>query len=289
MFDFKPERVIWKQKLGSGNFGSVYPYQKDPTDKKWVVKNVLTREAEEVLMYFQEIVFGFSCDNPHVLPVRGHHISYNDTKTEWDIYIRLPRMKSSLETLLKEHKKDNNLIPEDQIVQYFYDLAKGLQYLHSKKIAHRDIKPANILLDENNTIKIADFGLGNFQGWDTTMVSIAKAGTPLYAAPENRDPDTRLKNSDLFNTDLWSLGMVLFELCTLMNLRTLDFSSGKKLEEVLGQKLGQMEGKYSKTLLNLISSLLKCTPSERKDLRSLERVLVENYGDRLVMRNIKIC
>lgn len=285
MFNFKPERVMTDDLIGEGSFGKVYPYQKDADDKKWVVKNCTTKVVGELLKCFQEIVFGSSCDHQHVLPVRGYHVEYDQSKKPpvYDIYIRLPRMKTSLEAVLKEHKKNKTQISELQIAQYFYELVQGLQYLHSRKIAHRDIKPANVLLSEDDEVKIADFGIGEAQGWGTTLRAIEKAGSPFYAAPENLNPEIKLTNQDLFNADLWSLGMILFELCTQMDLRKLEFHSApKKLEEDLQQKLRQAEGKYSKGLVCLVGSLLREKPSQRQDLKSIERELIANYGESLV-------
>ena len=105
----------------------------------------------------------------------------------------------------------------------------GLYHLHEKKILHRDLKTQNILLNSENDVKIADFGLAkqlidggddvscegpaektgdNFEIENTTQV-----GTPFYLAPEMLSKDTPHPYS--VKTDVWTLGIILYELCAL--------------------------------------------------------------------------
>ena len=114
-----------------------------------------------------------------------------------------------------------------------------------------------------------------------------------YAAPENRNMGANLYQKDLFATDLWSLGMVMFELCTQcsqLELKQLISSySEENLEEVLKENLQELErkGKYSKELINLICSLLRLKPAERRSLRDICEELISNYGTQLVRINQK--
>jgi len=89
---------------------------------------------------------------------------------------------------------------------YFCQLANGLKYLSYHNIIHRDIKPKNILLTDNRKIlKIADFGFAtNFK---TQSLHETMCGSPMYMAPE-------IMNNNMYNnqTDLWSIGMILYEM-----------------------------------------------------------------------------
>ncbi len=84
----------------------------------------------------------------------------------------------------------------------------GLDYLHTHQVAHRDLKPENILLDEDNNVKIADFGLSNVMRDGIFLYS--SCGSPNYAAPE-------LINGKFYNgssIDIWSCGVILYALLT---------------------------------------------------------------------------
>ena len=99
------------------------------------------------------------------------------------------------------------MLDEKVIVNWFIQILFGISVLHSKKVLHRDLKSANIFLTSNKTIKIGDFGISKVL--DNTSAKTF-VGTPYYLSPEvceNRPYD--------FKSDLWSLGCILYELCTL--------------------------------------------------------------------------
>jgi serine/threonine protein kinase len=80
----------------------------------------------------------------------------------------------------------------------------GIEYSHAHKIAHRDLKPENLLLDENNNIKIIDFGLANIMK-DSSSLKTA-CGSPNYAAPEVISG----KAYGGMEVDIWSCGVILY-------------------------------------------------------------------------------
>jgi serine/threonine protein kinase len=91
---------------------------------------------------------------------------------------------------------------------YFSQLANGLKYLDTRNIIHRDIKPRNILLTKNRRIlKIADFGFAKKTNGNSLYDTIC--GSPMYMAPEILDIN---KQSYDVKTDLWSIGMILYEM-----------------------------------------------------------------------------
>lgn len=85
----------------------------------------------------------------------------------------------------------------------------ALAYMHSKNVIHRDIKTQNIFLTGSSTVKIGDFGISRVLE-STGAQALTVVGTPYYMSPESCKNDPYTSKSDV-----WALGCVLYELCTL--------------------------------------------------------------------------
>lgn len=119
-------------------------------------------------------------------------------------------MTYSKGTSLQKRLQDNGPLELPEILRIGRQAAKGLAAAHSQGIVHRDIKPANIFLDENvERVQLMDFGLARAVDDATLTRSGALAGTPQYMSPEQVRSETVDQRSDLF-----SLGSVLYAMCT---------------------------------------------------------------------------
>lgn len=104
---------------------------------------------------------------------------------------------------LADRLKREGKLPVEQAVEMTIGILKGLDHLHSKFIIHRDIKPQNILL-QGNTPRLADFGIS--RAMSTSNISSVIIGTDSYMAPEALDGVRNVQ------TDIWSVGVVLYQL-----------------------------------------------------------------------------
>lgn len=103
---------------------------------------------------------------------------------------------------------DKEEIPVSKAIDIVFKCCKALEYAHSKNVVHRDIKPANILIAEDGSVKIVDFGIAKVRDEIDTFSS-GLFGSPLYMAPE------QIEEHEVGpGTDLYALGVVLYELLT---------------------------------------------------------------------------
>ncbi|KAM3933001.1 serine/threonine-protein kinase Nek5-like isoform 1-T3 [Leptodactylus fuscus] len=155
------------------------------------------------------------------------------------------------------------LFDEDQILNWFVQISLGLKHIHDRKVLHRDIKAQNIFLTNNGTMaKLGDFGIARMLN-NTMELARTCVGTPYYLSPEiceNRPYNNK--------TDIWSLGCVLYELCTLKH----PFEASGLRQLVLKICRGRYEPlslKYSYDLRTLISQLFKISPRDRPSITSI--------------------
>jgi len=102
-----------------------------------------------------------------------------------------------------------NLLPLSQVLEIVYNTCYALDYIHNKGYIHLDIKPANIMLTKRGEVKLMDFGISRFLQEDQKE-SARIAGTSYYMSPEQAQSDTSMDHQ----TDIFSLGVVLYELLT---------------------------------------------------------------------------
>lgn len=125
----------------------------------------------------------------------------------------------------------------------------GIQYLHANRILHRDIKTINMFLAKNDTIKIGDLGVARELNQSANMAHTV-VGTPYYLSPELCEEKPYNNKSDI-----WSLGCVLYELCTLRHPFEAQ-NQGALILKILRGKYNPIPSTYSRSLHELVDKLL---------------------------------
>nr|XP_027784741.2 serine/threonine-protein kinase Nek5 isoform X1 [Marmota flaviventris] len=163
------------------------------------------------------------------------------------------------------------LFSEDQILGWFIQISLGLKHIHDRKILHRDIKSQNIFLSKNGMVaKLGDFGIARVLN-NSMELARTCVGTPYYLSPE-------ICQSKPYNnkTDIWSLGCVLYELCTLKHP-----FEGSNLHQLVLKicqaHFAPISPRFSRDLRSLIPQLFKVSPRDRPSINSiLKRPFLEN-------------
>lgn len=186
--------------LGRGKFGNVYLAREK--ESKFVValkvlfkKQIYSSNVEHQVR--REIEIQSHLRHPHILRLYGY---FHD---EARIYLILEYAPKG--TLYKElQSQPEKRFDEKQSAIYIKSLASALQYLHERHVIHRDIKPENLLLGYKGELKIADFG---WSVHEPNSMRTTLCGTLDYLPPEMVQAKPHTKN-----VDLWSLGVLCFEL-----------------------------------------------------------------------------
>jgi len=111
---------------------------------------------------------------------------------------------------LKPFCRADNLLPLEKVVEIVFKCAKALDYAHKQGVIHRDIKPTNILVTQDRDVKIGDFSIAHLTKMDATeTMPLGLVGSPRYMSPEQITEDYLTNQTDLF-----SLGIIMYELLT---------------------------------------------------------------------------
>ncbi len=228
-----------------------------------------------------ELVLGFSCDHPCVVSMKGFFIEKVPNSRYFHVYMKIPRMQETLSRNFKDRKRRSIPFTEKEIIQHFYSLTCGLKYLHSKKIYHGDIRHANLLLDEQGNVKIADVGIAkHVEEEDSYQAITGQKGTYEYSAPEILG--RKATKDQLVKADIWSLGVVIFELCAF-DYRVLNSALPQdQLQNRLNELFRNLEGRFPEGLLSLMRRLLSLNPAERPDLEQIKDQLERDFHKILV-------
>ncbi len=191
------------QRLGGGGMGQVYKARDNKLHRfvalKFLVRG-LSGHEDAKLRFIQEAQAASSLDHQNICTI--YEI---DETPDGQMYIAMAYYEG--ETLKKKIEQGPQNFPEalDAVIQ----ISRGLSKAHGQGIVHRDIKPANVIETGDRIMKIVDFGLAKLVSEARLTTTEALIGTPAYMSPEQASGESADQR-----TDLWSLGVVFYELLT---------------------------------------------------------------------------
>ncbi|KAF8292871.1 putative ULK family serine/threonine-protein kinase [Trypanosoma cruzi] len=192
------ENYLIVELIGEGSFGKVYKARRKGTGQVVAMKFIVKKgkNDRELLNLRSEIEIMTKLDHDNIITL------FEAFETQQEFVVVMEYAQGELFEILEDDKK----LPEDVVQRISKQLVQALYYLHSNRIMHRDMKPQNILIGQNGSVKLADFGFARSMSYNTMVLTSIK-GTPLYMAPE-------LVQEQPYNhcADLWSLGCILYQL-----------------------------------------------------------------------------
>ena len=190
-------------KLGSGGMGVVYKAE-DIDLKRTVALKFLpplfSSDTEARKRFTNEARAASALDHPNICTV--HEIGQTG---DGSLFIAMACYEG--ETL--KEKINKGPLKVDEAIKITLQICEGLEKAHKNGIIHRDIKPANIFITNEGTVKILDFGLAKVKGLTQLTLTETTAGTLNYMSPEQAKGEEVGQRSDI-----WSLGIVLYEAVT---------------------------------------------------------------------------
>jgi serine/threonine-protein kinase len=193
--------------LGRGGMAQVYRGYHPQLDRHVAIKVLRADLVEQ-----DEFLERFRREAHAVSGLRHANIvQVFDFDTQDDFYYMIMELLEgdTLRARLNEYRLKKERMPLDEIARILKDILNGLEYAHSEGVIHRDIKPANIMLTKKKQAVLTDFGIAQIVGSTQVTAAGAMMGTLNYMAPEQG-----LENRCDARSDIYSLGIVLYEMLT---------------------------------------------------------------------------
>ena len=247
-------KFVVTRELGRGTTGTVYLCHdsflgKDVALKLYSVdENVPEADARtRRKLFFNEAYLVGKMQHPNILPI------YDAGEDEGHCYVVMEYVRGAKP--LTAFCRGDDLLPIRKVVEVVFKCAKALDYAHRNGLIHRDIKPGNIMFTSEGDVRIVDFGVAQIAGNEEQQIK-GLVGSPSYMAPEQmrHAPAT-------VQTDLYSLGVVMYELL-----------SGKRPY-------------YGENLSKLVHQIIYATPPPLHRLRSDVPPVLEEVVNKAIAKD----
>ena len=274
----EPSRYEIKKVLGKGSYGIVFDAVDKFTGQEVAIKKIsnVFESVSKSTNILREIKLLRLLSHPNIVRM----VSILKPKTKYcfkHVYIVFERMDFNMKKMLKLNYA---YLKNDQIQYFMFQLLNGLDALHSARVLHRDIKPQNILINEDCTLKLCDFGLSRFT-YDGQKVKDTKRFTSYVQSRWYRAPEICGKRNFTCgkSVDIWSVGCIFGELFTgspifqgsrdqlSVIMRTLGNRVVEKYHSPLIKRYSSKEGLETRVkdpdALDLMRKMLDLDPSKR--------------------------
>jgi serine/threonine protein kinase len=250
-----------KRRLGRGSMAVVYLAEEESTGQRVALKMMrhpLAYDTKLVARFDHEAKLLASLKHENILPLYDSFAAFNT------FFIVMEFCEGgAMSQLIKSHSP----LTQAQARPILGQLAKGVAYAHSRGVVHRDLKPMNVLLDDDGTLKLTDFGIAR-SSLSARLTQEGKVlGTPCYMAPEQL-----LGNPVDYRADLYAFGCTAYELLTgsdlfedsdIMGYIQLQLKELPKLSEKLDSMQTAEGVPLDEDFRQLLQTSLQLSPDDR--------------------------
>ncbi|NXO89307.1 NEK3 kinase, partial [Certhia brachydactyla] len=236
--------------LGEGSFGRALLVHHRISDQKYVMKEIrLPMSSSGVENSRKEAVLLAKMKHSNIVAFK------ESFEADGHLYIVMEYCDDG-DLMQKIKHQGGKLFPEDTILHWFVQMCLAVKHIHDKRVLHRDIKSKNVFLTQSGKVKLGDFGSARLLAHPMSY-ACTYVGTPYYVPPE-------IWESLPYNnkSDIWSLGCILYELCTLKH--PFQANSWKHLIlKICKGSYDPLPSHYSYELHYLIKQMFKRNPQNR--------------------------
>ncbi|RNA10655.1 serine threonine- kinase Nek9 [Brachionus plicatilis] len=266
LYEQTDETYVYVKFLGEGSFGKVNLYRKLSDNSLIVWKEIALKRLEAKFRQeaFSEVEILSMLDHPNIISYYKHFIE------DEILYIELEYAKAgTLAAKIKQKKNSNEIMDEQTVLWYMYQLTSAVDYIHDLGIMHRDIKTLNIFFMHSDLLKLGDFGIAKILDQKNAYLQTL-VGTPFYLSPEIVEGK---KYS--YKSDIWALGCVVYEMMTLS--RVFDATNQLKLALKISQcNINDIEADYSTELKDMIKIIFSKDPEQRPSAQEILQSCIFN-------------
>ena len=270
----KPEMFFQQMKqIGSGGFGHVFTCSLD--NRMYALKKLYTtnQDSNTLDKIQQEIknleTIRNSNTKPSSIPeFHGHLILKVELFNDSNYCLIFDCFPKTLRDIINKRE----FLPYHILDSHFKDFLYGMVFLQSIHISHRDLKPGNIMLDDNNSLKIIDYGLAKdlselknmgqstFDPTEESKIALPYEGTPDYMAPE-----IGTEKYNPFKADVFSFGLIVLEVATMKKIKRQEISI-----DAFAKKISNQVEKFEQIYI-----ANQPDKSKQKKMKKIKRILRE--------------